>query len=528
MNAASRLASRSLRVSPRRALLALAVSGVLGAALASSPSHAHAIDHLQDKSDVGRNKVPHRGTSHILVIPSKTGSATFPQERWQALQRYFDPEGGPGTFRFYWQTQSRGAYDPIPTLVEPVLYPDHCPIPNKPLNTCRFSIDDIELLFSGAVKTALTSLLERVRDEQGIDLSQFDVNGVEEGVPDGWFDGLILSTDLFEGVGLPLAALGQELIVGTTPREVEEEEDEGDGGTVDEGGVPDGGESDAGEPVETGPTLSVGVIAFIPPDTHEFGHNLGFIDLYDGPTITDIMGLEGSGLSAHSRLQIGWGHVLDVDGPMEITLEPVLEGGPILRFGQPPRYVLLENRGGFLHNQTETDYPGVYLYSIDENELPTGELGFIDIQKGDLYLPNRPEPRQGNVDCIHDCYLNVNMPLRCRIVPGDEFDSCVLGVDGEKRNVEHAADGPLGFYVERLSSDIGGRITLRIVEGELVSNDAGPDAGPSDAGVVVDGGGESDSCQCVATTGRSGREAPGALALVILAAVLGRRRGERP
>src|SRR5690606_30570859 len=111
-------------------------------------------------------------------------------------------------------------------------------------------------------------------------LAHFDVNGVEEGVPDGWFDGVILSTDLFDGLGLPLAALGQELSIATTPRPVEVGDDAGslDGGDGD-GGDGDGGDADAGAVVDAGdpgPTLSVGVIAFIPPDTHEFGHNLGF------------------------------------------------------------------------------------------------------------------------------------------------------------------------------------------------------------------------------------------------------------
>ncbi len=506
-----------------RAGLARAVSLLAALVLLVAPaaSSAHAIDHLQDKTDIGRNKVPHEGTSHILVIPSRTGSTTFPMARWQALQDYFDPEGGPGTFRAYWQTQSLGRYDPIPTLADPVLYPDECPIPGKPVNNCRFFIDDAELLFSGAVQTALTNLIERVRDEQDIDLSQFDVNGVQEGVPDGWFDGIILSTDLFDGLGLPLAALGQELSVPTTPREMTSEDD---AGTLDDAGAGtlDGGSDDAGDP---GPTLSVGVIAFIPPDTHEFGHNLGFMDLYEGPVITDLMGRPGSGLSAHSRLQIGWGEVQDVSEPMEITLEPVLEGGPILRFGSPPRYVLVENRSGPKHNQTEDDFPGIYVYSIDENELPTGELGFLDINNGDLYLPNKPEPKQGNVDCIDDCYLNVNMPIGCRFAAADEFDACVLGGDGVKRNIEHAADGPLGFYIEQVARDFDGSITLRIVSGTLSEGDAGPDAGTLDAGSADAGPEVSDDCQCRAASAARGGGVAGLLALLGLVVVgAGRRR----
>lgn len=504
------------------------LAALLVVSLAPVTASAHAIDHLQDKTDVGRNKVPHKGTSHILVIPSRTGFATFPQNRWQELQEYFDPEGGPGTFRGYWQTESGGLYDPIPTLVDPVLYPDECPIPGKPLNNCQFYLDDAQLLFSGAIKDALVDLLERVRDEQGVDFSHFDVNGLEEGQPDGWFDGIILSTDLFDGLGLPLGALGQDFAIATTPRAIVDAGPGSDGG-LDDGGVDDGGSADAGlvdagPPEDLGPLLSVGVIAFIPPDTHEFGHNLGFMDLYQGPVITDVMGRPGSGLSAHSRLQIGWGEVQDVTGAMEITLPPVLEGGSILRFGAPPRYVLLENRSGIKHNQYEDDFPGIYLYSIDENELPTGELGFLDVNNGDLFLPNKPEPKQGNLDCVDECYLNVNIPVGCRFAPADDFDACVLGGDGVKRNVTHAADGHLGFYVEQVSRDFDGNITLKIVEGELIATDAGPDGEPADAGAGDAGDTPpEEGCGC-RSTGEQAAGSSAGLALVCLLLLSRRRR----
>jgi MYXO-CTERM domain-containing protein len=545
----------------------------LALALAPATAGAHAIDHLQDLSDVGRNKVPHAGVSHVLVIPSKVGGV-ISNARLQELRSYFAEEGGPGTFRDYWKNMSRGAYDPIPHLAEPVYYTD-CPLPNKTAATCFIELDDYLLLTTGDVSAAIQDLVRRVRDEQGVDLTKFDVNGGTEGQPDGWFDGLILSTDLFDGLGLPLSAFDKEVCVYSAPQELPPADagydagpadggttDAGDGGALDAGldggaldagidGGYDAGPFDAGydggydggpaftpcESVGTdggvlGTQLGIGVVAFIPPDGHEFGHNLGFMDLYNDPEnvalTTGLMGHPKSGLSAHSRLQIGWGEVEQVDGEVdELVIDPVLEGGKILRFGEPPRYMLLENRGGFMHNATETDPPGLYMYSIDENELPEGRLGFLELQNGDLFLPNRPEPKLGNVDCVQECYLNVNVPVGCRDVPPEEGNACVLG-PGASRNLTHADPdvGHLGYYVEQLDRDFDGSITIAVRAGEIV--DAPTDAGATgdDAGAPpADAGDEppDPGCGCRATA-VDGTPALVAFALLGLLALRRRRR----
>jgi MYXO-CTERM domain-containing protein len=566
---------------------ALAVA--LGLALAPAPAAAWAIDHLQDQSDIGKNKVPHSGTSRVLVIPSRVGGV-ITNARLQALREYFAEEGGPGTFRDYWKTMSQGAYDPIPFLAEPVYF-DDCPLSNKTVATCRIVLEDIFLLSSGEVSTTIQQLVARVRDEQNVDLSQFDVNGVVEGQPDGWIDGLILSTDLFDGLGLPLAAFEQEACLYSAPQisvPVDAGVDAGavDGGSTDSGamdggatdsgamdsgamdsgamdsgamdsgamdsGVMDAGSLDAGDagdggvpPIEFvpcediavdggtfGDRLGIGVVAFIPPDGHEFGHNLGFMDLYGHPAdpiqrvITGLMGNPRSGLSAHSRLTIGWGESQEVTAEEEIVLAPVLEGGKILQFGVPPRYVLVENRSGFKHNATENDYPGLYMYSIDENELPDGRLGFLELQNGDLFLPNRPAPKLGNVDCIDDCYLNVNLPLGCRFVTPAEGNSCTID-DGVSRDVTHADPdvGHLGFYVEFVERDFEGNVTVRVHEGtveDLASDDAGTPE--TDAGQQADAGPgpvEPGPCGCRETTTGG---TPAIVALLLLGLLATRRR----
>ena len=40
------------------------------------------------------------------------------------------PAGPPGSFRDYWRTQSRGTFDPVPFLAEPLVFSE-CPLPDR-------------------------------------------------------------------------------------------------------------------------------------------------------------------------------------------------------------------------------------------------------------------------------------------------------------------------------------------------------------------------------------------------------------
>lgn len=435
------------------------------ALIAVAPSHAlgHAIDHLKSKDDIGINKIPNVGTSRILVIPMRVGDAAFPPARLEALRRFFATEGGPGTFRRHWQVVSGGRYDPIPTVVEPVLYPE-CPLPGRDVAGCTVSVQDIELLSSRAIQATFESLLARVRDEQRVDLGEFDKNGKEAGAPDGFLDGVVVDTDIYQGIAFPLAAFENTAMVATTP---------GGGGGV----------------------VACGIVALVPPNQHEFGHLFGFMDLYRGPTTSCLMSEEQGTLSAFSRQQIGWGEVREVRHATELELAPVLAGGPVLRIGAPPRYVLVENRGGPLHAELETAPAGVYAYSVDEDELPFGPLGFLDFEKNDLYLPNLEPP-----------YLNVNLPVGCTLYQADAADACVLQREGQARDLVHASGAATGFSlrVGATSADGTVRVTL-----------AGPPAPPPDAGVRPDGpGAPAEQPAAVESAGgcdASGRQPPAGL-----------------
>lgn len=416
--------------------LAFLLSSLVVPALAG----ANALDHLKTTDDIGRNKIPHLGTSHILVVPTRVGTPVFPATHLAQLRAFYDPAGGPGTFRRYWQVVSQGKWDPIPTLVEPVMYVGSCPIPGRTAQNCRLTISDVDLIGQRGVGAAVENILGRVRDEQNVDLTTFDVNSASGAGPDGYFDGLIFDTDIYSGIGFPLAALGNEAIVDARPG---------------------------------GPRLSAGNVALVPPDLHEFGHLLGFIDLYNGPAVNCLMSDIASTLSAFSRQQIGWGEVRRITGDLEIDLKPVLASGPVLRIGEAPRYIMVENRAGPDHVMLDQSVPGVYVYSIDEDRLPSGPLGFLDLAAQNLYFPNSGAGP----------YLNVNLPVGCSLFRPTDANRCALG-EGATRKLIHASGEDSGFTLTVGASQADGTVHISL-QTAADDNDNDNDGDKDGGGCVV-------------------------------------------
>lgn len=418
-----------------RAVTAFALASL--AMLSSQPAEARALDHLLSTDDIGLNKIPHQGTSNILVIPVHVGEGGFPAGQLADLQAQFNPDGG--SFRTYWQTTSAGRYDPVPTVVAPLEYPDRCPLPGKTVATCNVTFQDVQLITSGGLRTAFEDMLGRLRDEQQLDLSSFDINGAD-GQADGHFDGVIVVSNIADGVAPPLDAIFN----GTT--------------------VADGG----------GGMITLGVVAMAPPVHHEFAHMFGLIDLYGGPPVNGLMSESSNAISAFTRQQLGWGDVVEVTAPMEIELPPVLDGAPrILRVAAPgggPRYVLLENRSGEHHGDFETGTPGLYLYSVDEETLADGPLHFLDLVSGQLRLPNAEAP-----------YMNVALPVGCDLAGGP--NGCALTGVGASRTISHADAGDTGFTVTIVDEAPDGTLTVALSDGsEVPAPGDGEDAGLSASG----------------------------------------------
>lgn len=113
--------------------------------------------------------------------------------------------------------------------------------------------------------------------------------------------------------------------------------------------------------------------------------------------------------------------MFDVTVPIELTLGPTTEGGRILKLGDGEQFLMLANRDG-----------AVVVTSIDEEALPVGELGFIDVAEQDLYLPNRDEP------WLNRLVLEHNNPLSD------------LAQRGDVMRLAHASDGDTGWTVRVL------------------------------------------------------------------------------
>jgi hypothetical protein len=478
-------------------LLSLTFATALIAAtqlVGASAVHAFPLDNLQDKSDIGVNKIPNSGTSHILVIPMTTGGP-FNVQVLAQLRDYFDPAGGPGTFRKYWQDVSGGRYDPIPTVVDPVEYLTTCPLPNRTLDMCEVTIADTDLFFGGGLGIALSDVLTRLRDEQNVDLSQFDVNGAD-GQPDGYFDGVIMESSMYEGIAMPLAALDNEAVVPTLP-----------GGT--------------------GPDITLSLAAFAPPELHEFAHLFGFIDQYQGPTVNDVMAEGGYAgetdtytLSAFNRLSIGWGEVTKISEVTEgIVLEPVMHGGTILQVGEAPRYMLIENRGGDLHAEWDASAAGIYMNSVNEEALPIGEFGWLNPSKGALFLPNEGPP-----------YLNIAVPINCSLARIEDFDACVLARVGQERILVHNSGDRLGLKLRIDEVNANGNITVSLVlpsTEETTGGGAAAGAAPTedDGGCAVSSRVGSGAVSSSAS--ERGSFASAALMLLLFGGWLRRRRPRR-
>ncbi|MBL8950386.1 MAG: hypothetical protein JNK82_06395 [Myxococcaceae bacterium] len=460
------------------------------ALLVASSAFANALDHLRTTDDIGLNKNPHLGQSRLLVIPSRVGRDLTPAEL-QRLQAAYDPAGPAGSFRAYWRTTSVGRYDPVPTVVQPVIYRDRCPLPGKTMADCRFTLTDLGLITQGGLRVAFEDIIRRVRDEQGIDLTQFDVNGADAGVADGYFDGVILDTDMYSGIAVPLAALvNNTVVIGAWPQPLD-------------AGVDDAGTADAG------PTLRCGIVGLIPPDEHEYGHTLGFIDLYNGPRVNDLMADVRATLGPFSRQQIGWGDVLHVDGGLELDLKPVLEGGPVLRIGDGPKYLMLENRGGPKHATYEGAAPGIWVYSVDETKLPTAPLGFLDIVNQRLYYPNEAAP-----------YLYVNVPLNCQLGSPTTPGTCALTTYDEARVLADSAGQEVGFTLRRSRTVDGGTIRIALRAGtELPPSFTPPVVPPPVIVPAVPMPWETVPSGCGCQSAGAG------VGLVVLALLLRRRRG---
>jgi M6 family metalloprotease-like protein len=385
--------------SPRFARFAGAAWLVCAAAFfATSAARADYIDHFATRTDVGLYKIPSKGPTRVLVVPVFIDNIDYPEGSEEAFLEeitafYADDDATifEGGFRFtgYWEQASLGRYRPSAEVAAPVHFPS-CP----PLG----AHEDCEIprgagLAEGDIQGAVAVLTDALRfmDEifrcasegpggdksctagGGVDFARYDTSGNQQGVADGFVDGVVIVSNAgFPGIALPVRDLASQPLLsflGPFPTFT----------YPDDSGVVVASVGIAGRTSRPGRETFVSV--------HEFGHLLGFCDLYnEAGTTSDLpytlMGGwfyqdAGSLLDPFSRLAIGWGNMVQVSGAGSFTLPSAARSGQVLKVGDGDEFFLVEHRRKLvdvLDGDMEVD-SGVLVQRVRLSKRPSSDSG---------------------------------------------------------------------------------------------------------------------------------------------------------
>jgi hypothetical protein len=360
------------------------------ALVGASASRADYIDHFANPADIGLLKVPRTGITRVLVLPVIVDDLSFDQGSEAAflaeVAAFYDPAAHGWAFTPYWETTSLGRFRPEATVAAPVhfatcpplgAYAD-CEIPRG----AGFAEGDT----AGAVEVMVDSLAfldQAFRCASdgpgaatdctaggGVNFVDFDTSGIVAGTPDQVVDGVLLvSNARFPGIALPIKDLTTNPLLqflGPFP------EFAYDGVIV--GAVAIAGFAQAPEH-----TTWVSV--------HEFGHLMGWADLYneDGTT-TDmpytLMGGwfyrdPGSLPDAFSRMAAGFSHVVQVAGDGTFVIGAADVTGTVLKVGTGDEHFLVELRrevSGVLDGDLTVPF-GVVIERVRLQKRPSPQRG---------------------------------------------------------------------------------------------------------------------------------------------------------
>ncbi|HEY4219850.1 MAG TPA: MYXO-CTERM sorting domain-containing protein [Myxococcota bacterium] len=465
-----------MRIIPRS--LALLASSLLFAAGA----RADYIDHFADPTDIGILKVPRTGTTHVLVIPliidnlpfedGSTGDAAAAAFVADVQDFYSEDKQGFG-FTPYYSALSLGRFHPVATVANPVHFPacpklgtfDDCDIPRGAgagegdLTSAAGALGDsmrfLDVIMQCATQGPSAAL--GCTSGGGVNMTDFDTSGPVEGTPDGVADGVILVTNAgFPGIALPVKDIANTFgaLLGTLP-------------DLAYDGVTVGAVAIAGR--ETPPAHATFV------SVHEFGHLLGWCDLYnESQTTTDmpytLMGgwyydTPASLVDGFSRMAAGFADVVQVAKSGTYTIKRSDQSGTILKVGT-----------------------GNEFFTVELRRKVQGALdGDLTVNSGVIVervrLGRRPSPNHGQYvntlqDCVNchawDTFLSIEQADakfdleddRPRDDANDMFqadDSIAPSTDTAQRNLTHQV-----FSTNLLNGDPTG-ITIQVVSADAES-----------------------------------------------------------
>jgi hypothetical protein len=303
--------------------------------MATRPAAAAFRDHFAEPGDIGEAKIPRFGKSRIPIVIVSADAETLRKSADRAL---FENELRPGTFRKYWNDNSASAYDPqaiVFELARGVLSaPASAPDEKNPQSATQWL---------GFARDALAKLAE----SGAFQPAAYDING-SAGMPDGFFDGIIVLVDGLEGA---YALPGDE------------------GGVIKVNGI------------QLGPVLVAGTGASDYEILRGFAGLLGFADLCAsaGPRGCLCLSLIGAPdgtvqpIDGYSRMRADWATKTRISGqPREIFILPSATSGQVYVIGGETEFFVLENRSSGV---TPDGKPGIAIFHVDESMLPEKSKG---------------------------------------------------------------------------------------------------------------------------------------------------------
>lgn len=310
-------------------------------------SEAGFVDHFARTDDIGPNKAPHNGFSRILVIPVNLDTKHRKKLDPEKIRRFFSDRGEDFSFPGFFRINSCGRLRLEAEISKPVNF-EQCPIPLAS-EKCAPTRRDISSLLYGI--PLVLEVIRRAKLENGLDFRRYDING-PSGKPDGWCDGIvILMNGGWFGVALPFGIFDRRF------------ELEFDGVRINQAAISGGRRA-----------LAMSI--------HEYGHLLGFADLYDEWKRTAGLQLSAMGnwkyrsdsvpmLDAFSKMQIGWAEMERISGSRTVLIPPA-NTCKVYQLGTGPEFHLVENRGPIGVYDANTQQPGLAVYHVNLKRLPAG------------------------------------------------------------------------------------------------------------------------------------------------------------
>jgi M6 family metalloprotease-like protein len=371
--------------------------GLFFCCVAAGHAYAGFVDHLANTDDIGLDKAPHLGTSRILVIPIivEESNLVKADDMLAEAESFYSDSAEGFTFVNYFRSVSQGRFlleveisDPIyfysggnagecSPVSEAANNESCCPFDYNASGVCTVERGDLNSFDEATI--ALQGVLNEL--DEKVDFSRYDINGAIPDQPDGHIDGLMILTNInFGGIALPFWRLCE---AGFTPGDACRDQN-----NVSQDWIPLYDGIMVPWVAISGVRSSGGVAKALRVSVHEFGHLLGFLDLYDESHEStslpySFMGGWGYGEdvpvpTAFSRYMIGWGNPQQAKGSGSYNLKPAAQNGEFLRLGAGLEYFLVENRSAEGLWDADIAPAGLAIHHIDESQLPGDDpLAFI-------------------------------------------------------------------------------------------------------------------------------------------------------